>query len=244
MIFAQGDSGASMYIVESGDINIHLPGDASRRISLKDIARGEYFGELALFDEMPRSASALATTDTVLLELQRDTLEGYLERRPKVAMAILRTMSERLRETNTMLSARAAKNVDEEFEKNLSWSDRIADVVAELNGSWKFILFLLALTAAWCVINTGIVLRSPLDPYPFQFFNLALAILVGLQGPLIVMSQNRQSLKDRARADTDFKVNLKNEVNIETMLRELAEFRAEVKLRDADGNGKGAGSPP
>lgn len=229
LIFAQGDSGSSMYIVESGDINIHLPGDASRRISLKDIARGEYFGELALFDEMPRSASALATTDTVLLELPRDTLEGYLARRPRVALAILRTMSERLRETNTMLSARAAKNVDEEFERNLSWSDRLADSVAALNGSWKFIVFLLLLTGAWCVINTGLVLRSPLDPYPFQLFNLALAILVGLQGPLIVMSQNRQSIKDRARADTDFKVNLKNEVNIETLLRELAEFRAEAR---------------
>ncbi|MFA6985253.1 MAG: DUF1003 domain-containing protein [Arenimonas sp.] len=229
MIFAQGDSGSSMYIVETGDINIHLPGDASRRISLKDIARGEYFGELALFDEMPRSASALATTDTVLLELPRDTLEDYLARRPRVALAILRTMSERLRETNTMLSARAAKNVDEEFERNLSWSDRLADSVAALNGSWKFIVFLLLLTGAWCVINTGLVLRAPLDPYPFQLFNLALAILVGLQGPLIVMSQNRQSIKDRARADTDFKVNLKNEVNIETLLRELAEFRAEAK---------------
>jgi uncharacterized membrane protein len=52
-----------------------------------------------------------------------------------------------------------------------------------------------------------------------------------LQGPLIVMSQNRQSLKDRARADTDFKVNLKNEVNIETILRELAEFRLEADRR-------------
>ena len=234
MIFDQGDTGSAMYIVQSGDINIHLPGEGSRRISLKDIARGEYFGELALFDEMPRSASALATTHTVLLELQRDTLEGFLERRPKVAMAILRTMSERLRETNTMLSARAAKNVDEEFDKNLSWSDRLADVVAELIGSWKFILFLLAMTVLWCLVNTGLILRSPLDPYPFQFFNLALAILVGLQGPLIVMSQNRQSLKDRARADTDFKVNLKNEVNIETLIRELAEFRAEIKLWDGE----------
>ena len=233
MVFSQGDNGNSMYIVESGDINIHLPGDASRRISLKDIARGEYFGELALFDEKPRSASALATTETVLLELQRRTLEGYLENRPKVALAILRTMSERLRETNTMLSARAAKNVDEEFEKNLSWSDRLADNVAALNGSWAFILFLIALTFAWCAVNSGWLIKLPIDPYPFQFFNLALAILVGLQGPLIVMSQNRQSLKDRARADTDFKVNLKNEVNIETVLRELAEFRAEAKLREA-----------
>ena len=233
MVFSQGDNGDSMYIVESGDINIHLPGEASRRISLKDIARGEYFGELALFDEKPRSASALATTETVLLELQRRTLEGYLENRPKVALAILRTMSERLRETNTMLSARAAKNVDEEFEKNLSWSDRLADNVAALNGSWAFILFLIALTFAWCAVNSGWLVKLPIDPYPFQFFNLALAILVGLQGPLIVMSQNRQSLKDRARADTDFKVNLKNEVNIETLLRELAEFRAEAKVREA-----------
>lgn len=233
MVFSQGDNGDSMYIVESGDINIHLPGEASRRISLKDIARGEYFGELALFDEKPRSASALATTETVLLELQRRTLEGYLENRPKVALAILRTLSERLRETNTMLSARAAKNVDEEFEKNLSWSDRLADNVAALNGSWAFILFLIALTVAWCAVNSGWLIKLPIDPYPFQFFNLALAILVGLQGPLIVMSQNRQSLKDRARADTDFKVNLKNEVNIETLLRELAEFRAEAKLREA-----------
>jgi CRP/FNR family cyclic AMP-dependent transcriptional regulator len=229
MIFAFGDAGNAMYIVDSGDVNIHLPGQNSQRISLKDVSRGEYFGELALFDEKPRSASAVATSDAVLLELKHDTLAGYLERRPAAAMAILRTMSERLRETNELLSARAAKNVDAEFDKNLSWSERLADKVAELNGSWAFILFLLLLTAAWCSINVLDVLPKPLDPYPFQFFNLALAILVGLQGPLIVMSQNRQSLKDRARAETDYKVNLKNEVNIETLMREFAELRNEVK---------------
>jgi uncharacterized membrane protein len=231
MIINQGDSGSSMYIVESGDCNIHLPGDASRRISLKDIARGEYFGELALFDEMPRSASVLATTDAVLLELQRSTLEDFLQRRPQVALPILRTMSARLRETNTMLSARAAKNVDEEFDRNLTWSDRLADTVAELNGSWKFILGLIAMTIVWCAANAGLLWKNPADPYPFAFFNLALAILVGLQGPLIVMSQNRQSLKDRARADTDFKVNLKNEVNIETLLREFSEMRETLERR-------------
>jgi uncharacterized membrane protein len=231
MVLNQGDTGDAMYIVEDGECNIHLPGDASRRISLKDIARGEYFGELALFDEMPRSASVQATTDATLLELDRATLESFLGRRPAVALAILRTMSARLRETNTMLSARAAKNVDEEFERNLTWSDRVADSVAELNGSWAFILFLIGLTVVWCGLN-AYAMSHPIDPYPFQFFNLALAILVGLQGPLIVMSQNRQSLKDRARADTDFKVNLKNEVNIETLLRELAEFRAEHKARE------------
>jgi uncharacterized membrane protein len=229
MIFALGDAGNAMYIVDRGDVNIHLPGQNSQRISLKDVSRGEYFGELALFDEKPRSASAVTTSDTRLLELKHDTLTRYLERRPAAAMAILRTMSERLRETNELLSARAAKNVDAEFDKNLSWSERLADKVAELNGSWAFILFLLLLTLVWCGINLLNVLPKPLDPYPFQFFNLALAILVGLQGPLIVMSQNRQSLKDRARAETDYKVNLKNEVNIETVMRELGELRNEVR---------------
>ncbi|MEO8802531.1 MAG: DUF1003 domain-containing protein [Rudaea sp.] len=232
MIFAQGESGSAMYIVEDGDVNIFLPGEASRRISLNDIGRGEFFGELALFDEKPRSASALATSDCVLLELKHATLADYLQQRPRAAMAILRTMSSRLRETNTLLTTRAAKNVDEEFDKRLSWSDRLADSVAELNGSWRFIVFLMVLTAVWCLGNTAI-LGSPPDPYPFQFFNLALGILVSLQGPLIVMSQNRQSRKDRARADTDFNVNLKNEVNIETLLREFSEFRTEM---NADSN--------
>jgi uncharacterized membrane protein len=236
MIFAQGDSGSTMYIIESGDVNIHLPGDASRRISLKDIGRGEYFGELSLFDMQPRSASALATTDTMVLELARDTLGNYLEHRPRAAMAILRTMSQRLRETNTLLTERAARNVDAEFDRNLSWSDHLADQVAALNGSWKFIFFLLALAVFWCFANTQLITWSPVDPYPYQFFNLAMGIFVALQGPLIVMSQNRQSRKDRARADTDYKVNLKNEVNIETLLRELSEFRAEAKeLREQGG---------
>ena len=245
IIFNQNDPGTEMYVIADGHVNIHLPGEGSRRVSLKDIARGEYFGELALFDDKPRSASALATTDAVLLELGRETLSKYLEKRPHAAMAILRTMAERLRETNAMLSERAAKNVVEEIEKNLTWQDKLADRIAELNGSWTFILLLIGLTTSWTIINLpaiaahipGLHVVGPdgkplgFDPYPYILYNLVLAILVALQGPLIVMSQNRQVTKDRATAETDFKVNLKNEVNIETILRELGEFRAEQNAR-------------
>lgn len=232
MIFHQGDQGGEMYIVAEGHVNIHLPGESSRRVSLKDITVGEYFGELALFDDKPRSASALATTDATLLELSREMLSSYLERRPRAAMAILRTMAERLRETNAMLSERAAKNAVEEIEKKLTWSDRLADKVAEFNGSWGFIVLLLGVTAAWIIANRpGLFGLAPFDTYPYVFFNLVLAVLVSLQGPLIVMSQNRQTIKDRATAETDFKVNLKNEVNIETILRELGELRAEANTR-------------
>ena len=231
IIMNQGDAGTAMYIVADGDVNIYLPGEASRRISLKDIARGEYFGEIALFDDKPRSASALATTDATLLELDRNTLSKYLAQRPHAAMLLLRTLATRLRETNEMLSQRAAKNAVQEIESKLTWSQKLADKVAELNGSWAFILFLLATTAVWVLLNAESLRAPQFDPYPYQLFNLALAVLVGLQGPLIVMSQNRQSLKDRAQAETDFQVNLKNEVNIETLLRELGEMRAEMGSR-------------
>jgi len=230
VIMNLGDRGSSMFIVADGHVNIYLPGEASRRISLKDITTGEHLGELALFDDKPRSASAVATTDATLLELDRETLSRYLGQRPQGAMTLLKTLAGRLRATNEMLSQRAAKNVVAELESKLTWSQKLADRVAALNGSWAFILLLLGLTLAWILVNAPMI-GAAFDPYPFVFFNLLLAILVALQGPLIVMSQNRSSLKDRAQAETDFQVNLKNEVNIETLLRELGEMRAEVNQR-------------
>jgi CRP/FNR family cyclic AMP-dependent transcriptional regulator len=246
VVFAQGDSGSSMYIVRSGTVQVYLPSadkDAPS-VVLKDLRTGEYFGELALFDDKPRSASVRAVVDTVLLELTREELAEQLGRSKRAAMAILSEMAERLRETNAMLSQRAAKDVVKEFEDSLTWSQRLADKVATLNGSWAFILLLVGLTAGWCVINmppvasfVGLTTRGPdgkvngFDPYPFILYNLVLAVLVSLQGPLIVMSQNRQSAKDRAKADVDFRVNLKNELGIEKMLAELGAMRVETNRR-------------
>jgi uncharacterized membrane protein len=245
VVFAQGDKGSSMYVVQSGAVQIFLPGkEGSSAVPLKDIRTGEYFGELAIFDDKPRSASVRAVVDTVLLELTREVLAEHLGRSKTAAMTILSEMAERLRETNTMLSQRAARDVVKEFEENLTWSQRLADKVAALNGSWSFILALMLLTAAWCVINTPVVAVhvglydrgddgkvTGFDPYPFILYNLVLAILVAFQGPLIVMSQNRQSAKDRAQAETDFRVNLKNEVGIERVLSELGAMRAETAKR-------------
>jgi CRP/FNR family cyclic AMP-dependent transcriptional regulator len=245
-VFSQGDKGASMYVVQSGSVQIYLPSTDKNLppVVLKDLRTGEYFGELAIFDDKPRSASVRALVDTVLLELTRDDLGDHLGRSRSAAMTILAEMAERLRETNAMLSQRAAKDVVKEFEENLSWSQRLADKVAELNGSWTFILMLLGLTVFWCIVNipgvaehVGLYSRDDsgkitgFDPYPYILYNLVLAILVSLQGPLIVMSQNRQSAKDRATAETDFRVNLKNEVGIEKTLAELGAMRAEITKR-------------
>jgi uncharacterized membrane protein len=246
LVFSQGEPGVSMYVVQSGAVQIYLP-SAEKDVPpvvLKDLRTGEYFGELALFDDKPRSASVRVMVDTVLLELTREQLAEHLGRSPKAAMTILSLMSERLRETNAMLSQRAAKDVVKEFEENLTWGQRLADRVAELNGSWSFILALLALTFLWTIVNVpaiaehvGLYSRGDdgkiagFDPFPYILYNLVLAILVSLQGPLIVMSQNRQTAKDRAQAETDFRVNLKNEVGIEKLLAEIGAMRAETGKR-------------
>jgi CRP/FNR family cyclic AMP-dependent transcriptional regulator len=231
IVFSQGDAGSSMYLVQSGAVQIYLPSADPQHppVVLKDLRTGEYFGELAIFDAKPRSASVRALVDTVLLELTREELGEHLGRSKTAAMTILSEMAERLRETNAMLSQRAAKNVVAELEENLTWGQRLADKVAEWNGSWGFILFLLVLSFAWAAANHW--LPRPFDEYPYQFYNLFLAILVALQGPLIVMSQNRQAAKDRATAETDFRVNLKNEVGIEKLLAELGALRAEMTKR-------------
>ncbi|MGH7284997.1 MAG: DUF1003 domain-containing protein, partial [Polyangiaceae bacterium] len=230
MVFAKGDQGSSMYIVLTGAVQIFLPppDKDTPPVVLKDVRTGEYFGELSLFDDKPRSASVEATVDTTLLELTREEFAEALSKSKTAALSILSEMAERLRVTNAMLGERAAKDVVKEIEENFTWGQRLADRVADLNGSWSFILFLLGLTAMWVMINGS---HFKFDDYPYQFYNLALAILVALQGPLIVMSQNRQTLKDRAQAETDFRVNLKNEVGIETLIRELGAFRGEATKR-------------
>lgn len=232
LVFQKGDRGSAMYLVLSGRVEIFLPSaGGGGRVVLKEVGEGEHFGELALLDDKPRSASAETKSDCVLLELMREHFVSDIVRNESAVLAILGEMASRLRDTNALLGQRAARDSVKEFEERLSWSDKLADRIAELNGSWVFILALLTVSLAWVAINA--FLPRPFDAYPYQFFNLFLGLLVGLQGPLIMMSQNRQAAKDRAQAATDFRVNLKNEVGIEDLGRHLQALRRDLELRVA-----------
>ena len=239
-VFDQGDKGHSLFIVASGAVTIFLPagpslaqakpGDESqRRVVLREVVQGEHFGELALFDEQPRSASAEASSPTVLLELSREEFVANVIQSKTAVLSVLSEVAQRLRDTNQLLSRRAAKDAFEEIQENLSWAERLADRVAELNGSWTFILCLLGLSVLWSLGNA--FAQHPFDGYPYVFFNLLLGLMVALQGPLIMMSQNRQSQQDRAQAASDFKVNLKNEMGIERLLVEVSTLRRELNQR-------------
>jgi len=93
----------------------------------------------------------------------------------------------------------------------------IADKVAAFGGSWRFIIMFFVVLLAWIAVNSVSLLSAPFDPYPYILMNLILSCLAAIQAPIIMMSQNRQEEKDRARSENDYKVNLKAEIEIRTL---------------------------
>lgn len=222
-VFERGAPGDLLYLVESGEAEIFLPAEpGSPRVTLRRLGPGDHFGELALIDGAPRIASAAAATPLTLLTLERESfLDGVLAS-PAGARAVVAELASRLRATNTLLSERASRDVVGELDASRTLSERLAEQVARWNGSWGFLGFLVLFSGAWALYNSR---SGAFDPYPFAFFNLVLAVLVVLQGPLLMMAQNREARAERAAARADYRVNLKNELALERLLREVEALR-------------------
>ncbi len=111
---------------------------------------------------------------------------------------------------------RYQKNMVKEYDKQLTYGQRVADKVASFGGSWPFITIFCLIFLSWIGLNSFLLIRinKEFDPYPYIFLNLVLSMLGAVQAPIILMSQNRQDDKDRHRAQHDYEVNLKAEVEI------------------------------
>jgi len=221
-VFAQGDEGDAMYVIVDGAVDI-VAGSGKQKVILTSLFKQQYFGELSLLDGAPRSATAVASRDTQLLALDRDDFVEFIKNRPEAALSIMHEVGERIRATNEAMTRTVTRNVLEEEDRKLTMGERVADMVAVFGGSWPFIFIFGGFMAVWMLWNS--LLHAPLafDPLPFMFLNLFLSTLAALQAPIIMMSQNRQSTKDKALAVNDFQVNLKNEVSIDKILRNQSE---------------------
>ena len=98
-----------------------------------------------------------------------------------------------------------------------SFGEKLADKIATFGGSWTFLICFTIFLMLWIIVNTVVLVRHPADPYPFILLNLLLSCLAAVQAPVIMMSQNRQEAKDRLRAENDYKVNLKAELEIRNL---------------------------
>ena len=114
-----------------------------------------------------------------------------------------------------------AKNVNIEFDRQLSFGDRVSDRLADFAGSWTFIALFSGFLLFWITLNTLIITLRPFDPFPFILLNLFLSALAAIQAPVIIMSQNRQEERDRMNAEHDYQVNLNAEMEIHQLHRKI-----------------------
>ena len=220
-LFRAGDEGDAMYIIERGKIRICVRATDGHEVTLTELEHGDFFGEMALLNGQRRSADAVVAEDARLAVLSREHFLSFMRGTPNVAVEMLTALANRLRRTDELLRHSATRNVNVEEAAHFTLADRAADIIAEFGGSWKFIIFEIGLFLLWVLLNTWLLSDKVFDPYPYVFLNLVLGIICGLQAPIIMMSQNRQSHKDRLRADLDYQVNLKNELALQEILDRL-----------------------
>src|SRR5215471_3994376 len=231
-LFRAGDEGDAMYLIEEGKVRICVRAKDGHEVTLTELQHGDFFGEMALFDGKPRSADARVAEDARLAVLSRDHFLPFVRSNPNVALEMLTALANRLRHTDELLRHTATRNVNVEEAAQLTLADRAADLIAEFGGSWKFIIAAVLFVNIWVWINMWLawIGKINFDPYPFLLLSTAINVLSVLQAPIILMSQNRQSHKDRLRAEIDYQVNLKNELALNEILERLKAL--EHKYRD------------
>src|SRR5438552_1983711 len=151
VLFDVGDAGTAMYVIRRGKVRISLASDSGEDITLAALGPGEFFGELALLDQNPRTARATTLDACVLYQLGRDHFLNFVGARPDTALAMLSSTAKRLRHTDDLMRSRAAFDVNEEFARHETRSGRWAETMAAWAGSWSFIGGYLVLVALWII---------------------------------------------------------------------------------------------
>jgi len=227
-VFSLGEPGDSLYIVGTGCVELFVKDNAGARIVLALCGPGEVFGELSLFDGGARTANALCIESATLLVLDRDDLLAFLRKHPDAALDLLTTMGHRIRSTDEILRRRVARNINEEMEVRSTTLERAADLIAEYSGSIQFLVLNAVWFLLWIVWNS-LSFVPHFDPYPYGFLTMVVSLEAIFLSIFVLVSQNRQAAKDRLRADAEYEVNLKAELEI-THLHEKVDFLTEELL--------------
>jgi uncharacterized membrane protein len=231
-VFTSGDAGDSLYIVLNGRVELSVLDYTGEKIVLTEVTEREVFGETSLFDLGPRSASAVATTETTLLELHRDDLMSFIKSKPAASLDLLGMMARRLRETDQMLMGRVARNLNVEFASELSPLLKAANWIADFSGSMTFLLLNAAIFALWIIINLEILPGlTAFDPYPFGFLTMSVSLEAIFLSIIVLLSQNLQSARERMRNDIEYEVNLKAELEIGQLHDRLGKLHTDISQR-------------
>ncbi len=227
MVFQQGDAGGTMYVIQSGKVELFIKDKGGDRVTLGILHGGEIFGEFSLLDNDPRSASAKALEETHVFVVDRHDLEMLFKSHEGAAFDLLAMLSRRIRETDVLVGERViARNVNEEIGGAKNFGDRLSDFLTTLAGDIRFVYFNFLWFGSWIVLNTSIIPGlEPFDPFPFGLLTMIVSLEAIFLSLFVLISQNRQAARDKVRNDIEYEVNIKAELEIRGLHDKVEELQ-------------------
>jgi uncharacterized membrane protein len=220
-IFKAGDPPTHGYVLMSGAARVTTMDEDQQEVVVDEPAHGDFFGFASMLQQTDHQTSAMAMEETVCLEVGRDDISELVLRRPMAGMDMLTVLARQFHDAQKLVRSRTMRNPNELIEEQFTFGERVADSVARFGGSWSFIILFGIVLVTYS--STNILLRQRAwDPYPFILLNLFLSMLAAIQAPVIMMSQNRQDVKDRVRSELDFEINRRAESEIQSLSNRVA----------------------
>ena len=226
-IYRIGDPGTEAYVTVTGSVRVSTIDDDNQDVTVDEPGRGEFFGMASMLEQTPHQTTAVALEPTTCLRVDREDILTLLHQKPHAGMDMLTVLGRQFHAAHNLVRARAARNPNEIIEREATFGERIADLVAGFGGSWTFIITFFVILVVYTATNVILHGRA-WDPYPFILLNLFLSMLAAIQAPVIMMSQNRQDTKDRLRGELDFDVNRRAELGIQGVARKLNQLQEQV----------------
>ena len=220
-IFKEGEAPLHGYVMMSGSVRVTTTDEDKQEVVVDEPGHGDFFGFASMMQNANHLTSAMAVEETVCLEVGRDDIEELLRRSPEAGMAMLTMQARQFHSAQRLVRARIMRNPNELIEEKTTFGEGLADSVARFGGSWTFIILFAIVLIVYSAVNV-VLGNKAWDPYPFILLNLFLSMLASVQAPVIMMSQNRQDMKDRLRSELDFDVNRRAEAEIQSLSHKLS----------------------
>jgi len=236
VIIREGELGDLFYVITEGRVDVIIRDADGSDVVLHEAGPGDFFGELSMLTNEPRSARIRALDDVTTLVLGRDDFFNFLRAHTHAAIDVLVELGGRLRDNDSLFRSMVSRNVNEVDEDRMTLGQRVADRVADTIGSWPFIILQTIILLIWITLNAAAWINH-WDPYPFILLNLMLSFQAAYSGPVIMMSQNRQSAKDRLAAEIDHQVNTKAELEINNLMRRVDELELNIERQHREVKG-------
>jgi CRP/FNR family cyclic AMP-dependent transcriptional regulator len=219
-IYKIGDSNGQAYVMVSGHVRVTTVDEDHQEVVIDEPTHGDFFGFASMLEQTPHQTNATAVDEAVCIEVSRDDIAVLIARKPHAGMDMLTVLGRQFHNAQQLVRLRATRNVNELIEEEETFAEKTADSMVQIAGSWTFIIVFLAVSALYAIANL-VLGHSAWDPYPFILLNLMLSMLAAIQAPVILMSQNRQDMKDRVRGELDFAVNRRAESEIQGLAQKL-----------------------